>query len=833
MKINTTFLILFCLFGFCRIAGQITYKDNFPNISFQFPVELSTPNDGSDRMFVVEQPGVIKVFPLIENVNSSQINTFLDIKDRVYFSSGQEIGLLGLAFHPNYTENGYFYVYYTTNSPVSGISTRMVLSRFKVSSSNPNIADVNSETILFEYDKNQNNSNHNGGKIAFGPDSFLYISFGDGGGGGDPKNNAQNINNVFGTICRIDVDLDGNNPKSVNGNYEIPNDNPYVGRSGLDEIYAIGLRNTWKFSFDFETNRLWGADVGQGSFEEVNLITKGMNLGWSRYEANTIVDNNIEISDEVTFPIYFYNHSQGDVSITGGYVYRGSSISSVSPSIHGKYIYGDYVSGRVWALTYNETTGEATNELLFRANGKDISSFGRDRNNEIYFSEYGSSSKIYKIVDGSSNNSAKVVSGYGNWENIGGGIKNGIVNGLTSLPNKNIFIAGSFNAAANNDYPANIALWNETNGWLDIGTGTNGVVYAITSDDNGNVYIGGSFTQVNGVNAKNIAVYNGSQWSPLGNGVDGVVYAIEPYNNGVYVGGIFSKINSVTANNIAYFNGVWNVLSGVNDVGTNNEVRSLEIDTDGMLYVGGNFDTAGGVSANRIATWNGSSWGTLGTGTSGFVEAIVATNTDVFLGGNFAIAGGETVNRIARWSKSESKFYALDKGLSNNVSSLIHNGSYLVAGGSFEIAFNNAENIIVNRIARWRTTGGWEAMGTSTSVGVNIKVNSLIFSPTNNEKVYTGGSFTSSGAISAENLSLWSSENVLSVDNLTKEETYIFPNPSKTIVNISKKNNWELFDNLGRIIEKGSKSFVEINNLANGIYFLKIHNGKTFKIIKY
>lgn len=186
LKIKLLFTLLFLTLV---LNAQITYESTFPNLDFRFPVEIQSAKDGTDRMFVVEQEGRIKVFPRNPNVNLGDLTTFLDITDRVSFANGQEIGLLGLAFHPDFTNNDYLYVYYTTTSATGG-NIKIVLSRFTVNSFNTNLADPNSELIIFQFDKNQNNSNHNGGKIAFGPDSYLYLSFGDGGGAFDPQNNA-------------------------------------------------------------------------------------------------------------------------------------------------------------------------------------------------------------------------------------------------------------------------------------------------------------------------------------------------------------------------------------------------------------------------------------------------------------------------------------------------------------------------------------------------------------------------------------------------------------------------------------------------------------------
>jgi len=842
MKTLITPIVFVLLFNSFFCTAQITYEAAFPNIDFEFPVEIQSPSDGTDRMFIVEQRGRIQVFPRISNASDSDVDTFLNITDRVRFRNGQEVGLLGLAFHPDYDTNGYFYTYYTTDSPVAGISVRMVLSRFTVSSSNPNFVDPDSELILFQFDKNQNNSNHNGGKIAFGLDGYLYVSIGDGGGGNDPEGNGQNKNTVFGSILRIDVDLDGSNPVETNtdlpnGNYEIPSDNPLVGVSGLDEIYAYGIRNTWKFSFDNETGRLWGADVGQGAFEEVNIIENGKNYGWSRFEANSIANSNVTITEPTVFPVHFYNRNQGDRSITGGYVYRGSEITSLNPDISSKYIFGDYVSGRVWVLDYNPSTGTSSSTLLFNTSGEFVSSFGVDKNGELYFSDYGSNAQIYKLVDGTSTTPGTAVNGIGQWNSLNQGIPNGIVQAIATDTNGDVYHAGTFNQAGNIS-TNNIAVWNESSGWRTLATGSNGTINALKIAPNGNLYAGGAFTEIGGISAQNIAVWNGT-WSSLGSGIDGTVAALEIDGSGnVYAGGVFETINSTTVRNIALWNGAnW---SGLTDVttgvsGTNNEVRSLVLDSDGNLFVGGNFDEAGNITANRIATWNGNNWGTLGTGTSGFVEAIAVTATEVFIGGNFSIAGGQTVNRIARWNKNSSSWSSLGNGVSNIVNTLIHDGTNLYAGGAFDIAnIDNSNSIIVNNIARWNETNGWEALGTDTNVGVDIKINTMVFASDSDgiDKIFSGGNFSTAGATNANNTAQWISENVLSISDINQSTTFLYPNPTTGIVQLPKENDWILTDNSGKIIDKGRSATLDISEYAVGMYFLKLKNNNTLKVIK-
>ncbi|OEK09795.1 glucose dehydrogenase [Flavivirga aquatica] len=841
MKLKYSLIVIILLFFHIVSYSQITYQAAFPNIDFEFPVEIQNANDNSNRLFVLEQRGRIKVFPNQNTVTNSSLNTFLDITSQVRFRNGQEIGLLGLAFHPQYTSNGYIYVYYTTDSPVNGIPVRMVLSRFSVNSTNPNLIDPNSELVLFQFDKNQNNSNHNGGKIAFGPDGYLYISIGDGGGGNDPQGNGQNKNTIFGSILRIDVDIDGNNPVETNpvlpnGNYEIPNDNPFVGVNGLDEIYVYGIRNTWKFSFDEVTGRLWGGDVGQGAFEEINIIENGKNYGWSRFEANSVANSGVTITEPTVFPVFFYNRNQGDRSITGGYVYRGSKITSLSPDINSKYIYADYVSGRVWALNYNPSSGSASSTLLFKTTNEFVSSFGVDESGELYFSDYGDSAQLYKLVDGSSTPSGIAVNGTGKWESLNQGIPNGNVNAIVTAPNGNIYHSGNFNTAGNIT-ANNIAVWNKTSGWQTLGTGSNGTINALAIAPNGNLYAGGSFTNIGGVTAKNIAVWNGNSWVALGSGVDGSVAAIALHSNGnIFAGGVFETANSNTVRNIAVWNGSqWSALTDVTTgvSGTNNEIRSLAIDNDGTLYVGGNFDEAGDITANRIATWNGTNWGTLGSGTSGFVEAIAISPTEVFIGGNFAIAGGQTVNRLARWNKNASSWSSLNNGVNNNVSSLLHDGTYLYAGGAFDLVNIDNSNI-VNNIARWSSSQGWEALGTNTNVGVDIKINTLSFATDIDgvDKLYAGGNFSSAGAINANNTAVWLSNNILSVSKPITKQVLVYPNPTNGIIHLSGKKEWKLIDITGKLLTKGKSEVLDFSKYSRGLYFLRFKNGAALKIIK-
>lgn len=346
---------------------ELALVNAFSNLSFNQPLDLQSPDDGTDRIFVVEKRGRIVVFE-----NDSDIAVSTDFLNLSGISTASEQGLLGLAFHPNYSSNGNFYVFYT---PTAGLA---VVSRFSVSG-DANVADASSEEVLLEIPQPQ--TNHNGGQIAFGPDGFLYIAVGDGGGGGDPDNNAQNRSNLLGNILRIDVDAQENGL-----NYAIPASNPFLNDTSVrPEIYAYGLRNPWRMSFDVQDGTLWTADVGQGAREEINTIVNGGNYGWKILEGTTCFSGDCETAG-LEAPVFEYGHDNGDRSVTGGFVYRGAAI----PSLAGKYIYGDFVSGRIWAL---DVAG-GVNELLLESR-LSIASFGTDNDNEIYVCGFGGT--IYKL----------------------------------------------------------------------------------------------------------------------------------------------------------------------------------------------------------------------------------------------------------------------------------------------------------------------------------------------------------------------------------------------------------------------------------------------------
>lgn len=355
---------------------------------FREPVAIAHANDGSGRIFIVEQRGKIRVL----EQGRLRPEPLLDLEKRV--KSGGERGLLGLAFHPRFKDNGLFYVNYTRTE--QGLKT--FISEFRVDKKGH--ASAESERVLLRFA--QPYGNHNGGHLAFGPDGYLYISVGDGGSANDPQKNGQNRGTLLGTLLRIDVEgLDGKSP------YRIPRDNPFWGHTSFrPEIWAYGLRNPWRFSFDRATGALYAADVGQNEVEEINLVERGGNYGWRVMEGDQCTPDVDPNCDPTGFlpPIYTYRHDVGR-SITGGYVYRGSKI----PELCGAYVYGDFVSRAIWALRVRQGKVIAHKTLYepksllslaydyLRDDGLLISTFGEDEAGELYVAAY-QSGRIYRIV---------------------------------------------------------------------------------------------------------------------------------------------------------------------------------------------------------------------------------------------------------------------------------------------------------------------------------------------------------------------------------------------------------------------------------------------------
>ncbi|WP_041735734.1 PQQ-dependent sugar dehydrogenase [Dyadobacter fermentans] len=359
-------------------AAAVRVVEAFPKLHFDYPVDLTHSNDGTNRLFVLEQEGTIRVFANAASTSTSK--EFLNIKKLV--SYGGEAGLLGLAFHPDYKTNGYFFLNYTTK--VNGkLETAIV--RYKVSATDPDKADPASAAVLFTFD--QPFDNHNGGAVKFGKDGYLYISTGDGGSWGDPSNNGQNKSAWLGKILRVDVN------SKTKGNYGIPADNPFAGnKEGFrEEIYAYGLRNPWRISFDDATNTLWTGDVGQNKREEINIIVKGGNYGWRLKESIDCYNPKRDCGAQgLIDPVLDLPQANGEHSVTGGFVYRGKAV----PSLEGKYVFGDYVSGRIFAL--ETANGKAVKNDIIAEGAGQISAFGTDQSDELYICNHGSG-KILKL----------------------------------------------------------------------------------------------------------------------------------------------------------------------------------------------------------------------------------------------------------------------------------------------------------------------------------------------------------------------------------------------------------------------------------------------------
>ena len=360
-----------------RIA-EIDIGLAFPNLSFDRLVGLTSSYDKTNRIFAVSQKGKLYVFENRTDVDSYTI--FLDITEKVR-SKGNEEGLLSLVFDPDYSTNGRFYVYYSASNP-----TRSIVSMFLVDENNPNKGNPNSEIVILEIP--QPYSNHNGGSLVFGPDGYLYIGLGDGGSSGDPLGNGQNPNTLLGSILRIDLSkMSKMNP------YLIPEDNPFVDVEEIqDEIWAYGLRNPWRMSFDSLNNNLWVGDVGQNSYEEINIIVSGGNYGWNIMEGFHCYNPKNDCSQSgLKLPVFEYETGkEGNCSIVGGPVYNGSKFTRLTNA----YIFGDYCSGKIWALKYG-SEGEILVDLIIDSRIY-ISSFGEGEDGELYI--LGLEGNIYNFV---------------------------------------------------------------------------------------------------------------------------------------------------------------------------------------------------------------------------------------------------------------------------------------------------------------------------------------------------------------------------------------------------------------------------------------------------
>jgi len=354
---------------------KIRLKPVMTDVNFEQPLFLTQSPGDNENYYVVEKNG--KIFQLREQAGAWRKQLFLDISNEVE-AGASEAGLLSMAFDPDYRTNGYLYVSYTASpskksNADSALESRLVRFQFR-----QNAVDKASQKLILALD--QPYANHNGGHLAFSPQGYLMWGLGDGGSGGDPSGNGQNKNSLLGSLLRLDV-------KQLP--YRIPEDNPYAKGGGRKEIYAIGLRNPWRFSFDRNSGQLWLADVGQNNWEEIDLVNLGDNLGWNGKEGSHCYVHDLCENSHYKDPILEYDHSSGNCSVTGGYVYRGSAY----PQLRGIYFYGDFCSGIVSAVTQS---GDGSYRSLPVLNsGLNIASFAEDNNGELYILHLGGS--IHRI----------------------------------------------------------------------------------------------------------------------------------------------------------------------------------------------------------------------------------------------------------------------------------------------------------------------------------------------------------------------------------------------------------------------------------------------------
>lgn len=368
--------LIFILFGI-QVSAQVNLRLSLVSKAFSNVIDIA--NAGDNRLFIAEQIGRIQILNRNGIVNQTP---FLNIQSKVR-NSGEQ-GLLGLAFHPSYAQNGYFFVNYINNDQ------NTVVARYQVSPTDSSLADPLSETILLTI--TQPYSNHNGGDLNFGPDGYLYISSGDGGSGGDPQDYGQNKSTLLGKILRIDV----NNP-TLGLNYGIPPTNPFADGPGSnkDEIWSLGLRNPWRFSFDRLTGDMWIGDVGQNAFEEIDFepagSAGGINYGWRCYEGNHIYNSdNCAAESSYTFPVYEYGREMG-CSVTGGYVYRGTDYSL----LYGLYLYVDFCSGKLWSL--KKVGQDWVNEKVYENASKNFITMGEDNRGELYLGTL--NGELYRVCE--------------------------------------------------------------------------------------------------------------------------------------------------------------------------------------------------------------------------------------------------------------------------------------------------------------------------------------------------------------------------------------------------------------------------------------------------
>lgn len=637
-KIKLSFCLVLMLLTLSAISfGQgalpFTLRTQVITSGLSLPVLVTNAKDGTNRIFIVQQRGIIKVM----QPGATTTTDFMNISSKVS-ATGSERGLLGLAFHPQFSTNGYFFVNYTRASDGATI-----IARYSAINGN-SVGDANSEAIVLTIA--QPFSNHNGGMIAFGPDNNLYIGMGDGGSADDPNANAQNINVLLGKMLRITPSVAAVPPVPA---YTNPSDNPFVGVAGADEIYATGMRNPWRWSFDRGgTNQLWAGDVGQNAIEEVDIITRGGNYGWRVYEGNNCTNNDPGLCTASNFlpPLFQYNHTGGRCSVTGGYVYRGTQGNLP----FGSYIYADYCTGEIFLNEGNTQTLKLDLPNL-------VSGFGEDEDGEIYVCNYSTTVGAGSI--------AKVVRAKAS-SDINGDFKTDYsvfrpsnaawyqINSATQAFSVQVFGNGTDTPAPEDfdgDNIADISTFRQSNGtWFRLNSATS-TVSTTQFGANGDIPVQADY---DGDAKADLAVFRPST---------GVWYGLKSNNTGVFITQfglngdkpVVGDYDGDGKSDIAVFrpsSGVWYSLNS-----SNNAFKAAQFGISTDVPAQGDFDFDG---KTDLAVYRNGIWYANRT-TAGLAITQFGIANDIPVVGDY---DGDAKDDIAVWRPSDGNWYLLNS--SNN-----------------------------------------------------------------------------------------------------------------------------------------------------------------------